>query len=212
MESTLAPILEVAPARPEPEVVNRAAAALAKGGVVAFPTDTLYGFGCLLGQSDAVGRIHKMRNLDPQKRPLTLLLPDLGLVPRYATVHHSGYKILQRIFPGPYCAELLATEAVPGPFVHGERRTIGIRIPASSFCQKLMWKLGHPLLSATAKDPRGRILTTADDIQETYGHELDLILDGGPLVGPPSTVVSLAGGWISVLREGRGPSGKVSPL
>jgi tRNA threonylcarbamoyl adenosine modification protein (Sua5/YciO/YrdC/YwlC family) len=209
MSSTIAPIVEVATSRPDETVIKQAAAVLASGGVVAFPTDTLYGIGCALGRPAAIERIGHMREFDGTKRPLTFLLADIGEVPHYASVSEACYRILTRIFPGPYCAELQASGRVPAPFVHEERKTIGVRVPDSAFCERLLWALGRPLLTATAKSRAGVVLSTATDIQREYGTELDLILDGGTLVGPPSTVVSLVDDWITVLREGRGPSSKI---
>jgi tRNA threonylcarbamoyl adenosine modification protein (Sua5/YciO/YrdC/YwlC family) len=209
MTSALAPILEVAPSVPTDGVLRQAIAVLGSGGVVAFPTDTLYGIGCELGRPHAIDRIQKMREFDGSKRPLTFLLPDIGELPHYAFVSEAAYRILTRIFPGPYCAELLATGRVPTPFLHEERRTIGVRVPDSALCERLLWGLGRPILTATAKSRGGGVLNTAAEIQKEYGAELDLIIDGGSLSGPPSTVVSLIDDWITVLREGRGPSSKI---
>lgn len=182
---------------------------LKEGGVIALPTDTLYGLACVYGDSKGVQRIQTMRGFDKAARPLTFLLPDLGELPKYAVVGESAYTVLRKIFPGPYCAELQAGAVVPEPFVHEDRRTIGVRIPGTALCEKLLWAIGKPLLSATAKSPSGDILTTAGEIRREYGKKLDLILDGGSLSGPPSTVVSLAGDWVTILREGRGPSNKL---
>jgi tRNA threonylcarbamoyl adenosine modification protein (Sua5/YciO/YrdC/YwlC family) len=209
MSSAIAPILEVSPSMPSEAVVRQTIAVLASGGVVAFPTDTLYGIGCELGRPHAIDRIQKMREFDGAKRPLTFLLPDVGELPHYATLSESAHRIVTRIFPGPYCAELLATARVPMPFLHEERKTIGVRVPDSALCERLLWGLGRPILTATAKSRAGGALSTAAEIQKEYGAELDLILDGGTLVGPPSTVVSLIDDWITVLREGRGPSSKI---
>jgi len=209
MTTTIAPILEIAPSMPAETVLRPAIAVLGSGGVVAFPTDTLYGIGCALGRPHAIDRIQKMREFDGTKRPLTFLLPDIGELPHYAIVSESAYRILARIFPGPYCAELLATSRVPMPFLHEERKTIGVRVPDSPLCERLLWSLGRPILTATAKSRAGSTLTTAVEIQKEYGAELDLIIDGGTLGGPPSTVVSLIDDWITVLREGRGPSSQM---
>lgn len=206
---TFAPIVEVSPSQPEEEALQLAIDVLKEGGVIALPTDTLYGLACVYGNSKSVGRIQTMRGFNKAARPLTFLLPDLGELPKYAVVGESAYTVLRKIFPGPYCAELQAGQSVPEPFVHEDRRTIGVRIPGTALCEKLLWAIGKPLLSATAKSPSGDILTTAAEIRREYGKNLDLILDGGVLSGPPSTVVSLAGDWVTVLREGRGPSNKL---
>jgi tRNA threonylcarbamoyl adenosine modification protein (Sua5/YciO/YrdC/YwlC family) len=206
-----APVVEVNPQTPDPAVLARARAVLASGGVIAFPTDTLYGIGCLLGDAEAKARIQALRQIDPSKRPFTLMLPDLGALPHYAVVNENALRIMSRIFPGPYCVELLPTAkalvAAPAVSPNGERPTIGVRIPASRFCEKLLWQLRRPLLTVTAKAPGGTTLTTARAIAQAYGANLDLIVDGGELAGLPSTVVSLIDDWVAILREGRGPTG-----
>jgi tRNA A37 threonylcarbamoyladenosine synthetase subunit TsaC/SUA5/YrdC len=94
--------------------------------------------------------------------------------------------------------------------VQGDRRTIGVRIPQSALCEMLTWRLGRPILTATAKSRDGHVLTTAAQIRQEYGGEIDLILDGGTLNGPPSTVVSLVDDWVTVLREGLGPANRLA--
>lgn len=209
MPVAFAPILEVAPSQPREELLKNVIDVFRNGGVVVLPTDTLYGIACLSGDSVAQKRIETMRGFDAAVRPMTFLLPDLGELPRYAVVTEHAYNIIRRIFPGPYCAELLASAAVPSPFVRDGKKTIGIRIPGTALCERLIWTLGKPLLSATAKSPSGHILTTAAEIKREYGKSVDLILDAGTLSGPPSTVVSLIGDNVTVLREGRGPSNKL---
>jgi len=191
------------------ESVAEAARILNGGGVIAMPTDTLYAFACALGQNDAMDRICKLRGIeDAAKRPLTFLLPDLGEVARWAQVSSHAYQILDRIFPGPFCVELnvarQARDRVPG-----KRNTIGIRIPNDPFCEKLLWTLGTPILSVTAKDREGNGLVTADAIRAAFPEQLDLIIDGGRQEGLPSTVVSLRDDWVDVLREGRGPTTQI---
>jgi len=205
-----APIVEVSPSEPAEAVLQQTIAVLSGGGVVAFPTDTLYGLGCLFGQKRAAERIQTMRGLDLATRPLTFLLPDVGELPRFTCLSETAYRLVNRIFPGPYCAELPAHPSVLSPFVHGDKRTIGVRIPHSALCEKLIWQLGKPILSATAKSRNGHVLTTAAEIRQEYGSQLDLILDGGTLNGPPSTVVSLVDEWVKVLREGLGPANRLS--
>jgi tRNA threonylcarbamoyl adenosine modification protein (Sua5/YciO/YrdC/YwlC family) len=207
--STVASIVEVNPEQPDEATLQRALEVVRGGGVLAFPTDTLYGIGCVLGQAAAAERIQNLRGIDTSKRPFTLLLPDIGALPHYAVVNEPAYRVLTRIFPGPYCAELVASPKTAESAGLAQRPTIGVRIPQSRLCEKLLWRLGRPLLTVTAKAPDGRTLTTARMIQEEFGTKLDLILDGGELAGPPSTVVSLVDEWVAVLREGRGPTGRV---
>jgi tRNA threonylcarbamoyl adenosine modification protein (Sua5/YciO/YrdC/YwlC family) len=209
MPSLRAPIVEVSPSEPAEAALQQTIGVLLAGGVIAFPTDTLYGLGCAFGQKLAIERIQQMRGLNLATRPLTFVLPDVGELPRFTRMGESAYRLVNRIFPGPYCAELLAHPSVPSPFVQGDRRTIGVRIPQSALCEKLSWRLGRPLLTATAKSRAGHVLTTAAEIRQEYGTQLDLILDGGTLNGPPSTVVSLVDDWVTVLREGLGPANRL---
>ncbi len=201
--------MEVSPSEPAEAALQQTIGVLLAGGVIAFPTDTLYGLGCAFGQKLAIERIQQMRGLNLATRPLTFVLPDVGELPRFTRMGESAYRLVNRIFPGPYCAELLAHPSVPSPFVQGDRRTIGVRIPQSALCEKLSWRLGRPLLTATAKSRAGHVLTTAAEIRQEYGTQLDLILDGGTLNGPPSTVVSLVDDWVTVLREGLGPANRL---
>lgn len=194
---------------PLAEADRPAATVLKGGGVIAFPTDTLYGIGCAFDRPRAIERVLDMRGIDRTRRPLTFLLPDLGELARYAQVTEEGHRILDRIFPGPFCVELIATSAVPDPFVAGHRRTIGVRVPDHPFCERLLWTLGIPILTASAKTRDGRALTNAAAIGEAFGPELDLIVDGGELAGSPSTVVSLVDDWVMVLRQGRGDADRM---
>src|SRR3569623_2684910 len=108
------------------DAAESAATILKQGGVIAFPTDTLYGFGCAFDRPRAVERVLALRNIDPRRRPLTVMLPDLGQLARYAQVTTEGHRILTRVLPGPYCVELLATAAVPDSFAVGHRRPFGV--------------------------------------------------------------------------------------
>lgn len=206
-------VLPVSLDAPDPAVVERAARVLLGGGVIAMPTDTLYAFGALFGDAGAAERIRRLRRIDTGKRPFTLLLPDVGALPHYAVVSESAYRVINRIFPGPYCVELAAgpkMAGAPGFQESGKtRETLGLRIPAVRLCEKLLWRLGVPIVSATAKAPTGETLITAQQIRATYGDEIDLVLDGGTQEGLPSTVVSLVDDWITILRAGRGSTANI---
>ncbi|HEX2657417.1 MAG TPA: L-threonylcarbamoyladenylate synthase [Polyangia bacterium] len=194
---------------PQADALEEATSVLRAGGVVAFPTDTLYGIGCAFDRPRAVERILAMRGIDPARRPLTFLLPDLGMLARYAHLTAEGHRILSRILPGPYCVELLATDAVPPRFASGRRKTIGVRVPDHAFCERLLWTLALPVVSASAKTQDGRALTSARDIAETYPEQVDLVVDGGELDGQPSTVISVVDDWVTVMRRGQGDPDRI---
>lgn len=208
-DNKAADIVPISSSSPDAEVVQRAAAVLSGGGIVAFPTDTLYAFGCLLGNAAAADRICRMRGIDTAKRPFSLLLPDVGTLPNYAEVSESAYRIINRLMPGPYCIELTAKAKAIGSPGSSQRKTLGLRIPASEVCNKLLWRVGRPIVSVTAKDRSGATLTTAAAIAAAFGSELDLILDGGLQEGLPSTVISLVDDWVTVLRAGRGTTANI---
>lgn len=204
-EPTPTPVISIAEALSP--AVEQAADVLKRGGVVAFPTDTLYGIGCAFDRPRAIDRLLALRGIDRGRRPLTFLLPDLGALARYGQVTEAAHRILDRILPGPFCIELVAAPTVPASHVVGRvgrRRTIGVRVPDHAFCEKVLWALHVPILSATAKARDGRLLTTAPEIAAEYGGGLDLVVDGGTQDGEPSTVVSLVDDWVTVLRKGRG--------
>lgn len=210
---TRAEVVPVSLQNPDPDVVKRAADVLASGGLVAFPTDTLYAIGVVLGNAAAAERIRRLRGIDTSKRPFTLMLPDVGTLPHYAKVSETAYRVVDKIFPGPYCVELpVGPKALGKPGF--ERDTLGLRIPASPLCSKIMWRLGRPIVSVTAKSKGdgatdGKTLSTAAEIADVYGEGLDLILDGGEQTGLPSTVISLVDDWVVVLRAGRGSTANI---
>lgn len=201
--------VSVDPERPDPDAIQAAVDVANQGGILAFPTDTLYGIGCLLGPDAPIDRIARMRGIDMSERPFTLMLPDVGALPHYARLGETAYEVVNRIFPGPYCVELAPSPRMAASPLQAGRATIGVRIPAHAFCQKLLWRLGRPMVTVTAKDQQGQLLSTAAAITRAYGDELDLVVDGGALDGLPSTVVSLVDDWVTVLREGRGPTDKI---
>ena len=205
MSSALAPIVEVKPSMPADAVVRQMIQVLSSGGVIAFPTDTLYGIGCELGRAQAIERIQRMRDFDGAKRPLTFLLPDIGELPHYATLSESAYRILSRIFPGPYCAELPATNRVPTPFLHEERKTIGVRVPDHAVPLALLAELGQPMISATLQMPGDdEPMNDPAEIRARLEKQLDLVVDGGPAPAQPTTVIDLTGGEPELVRLGRG--------
>jgi tRNA threonylcarbamoyl adenosine modification protein (Sua5/YciO/YrdC/YwlC family) len=144
MAPTIAPIVSVAPSQPEEHVLQQTLEVLRAGGVVALPTDTLYGIACAFGNQEGMQRIQTMRGFDATTRPLTFLLPDLGELPKFAKVTDASLAVLRKIFPGPYCAEMIAAPTIPKPFVHEDRSTIGVRIPGTALCEKVIWALGRP--------------------------------------------------------------------
>jgi tRNA threonylcarbamoyl adenosine modification protein (Sua5/YciO/YrdC/YwlC family) len=201
-------LLEIERSHMNPRSVAEAIRAFERGEVVAYATDTIYGFGCDLRNARGVERLYRIRRMD-RSRPLAVLFGSLGDIGRYAQVSNSAYRIMRRLFPGPYTVELEATREVPRS-VTERRRRIGVRVPDEPVIQAILHGLGRPIISTSAKSPEGELLLTAADIERTLGDEIDLIVDSGPVPGQPSTVLSLVDEQIEVIREGLGPIDRIS--
>jgi tRNA threonylcarbamoyl adenosine modification protein (Sua5/YciO/YrdC/YwlC family) len=197
-----AQILAVRTDHPQPRKIEQAVGVLRQGGVIAYPTDTVYGIGCDLHQRRAIDRVYRIKGVD-RGHPLSFICSDVSGVSRYAHVTDFAYRWLRRLLPGPYTVVLEATRQVPRILVE-RRRTVGIRVPDHAVCQALVRALGGPVISSSATAPDGSLLRDREEIQEHLGSQIDLILDGGYLETVPSTVVSLAGDAIEVLRAGKG--------
>jgi len=197
-----APIVEIDPGHPQPRIIDRAAALLSEGALVAFPTDTYYAIGCDLFDKRAIERIYQLKQL-PRAHELSFICSDLAEVARYAIVENASFRVLRRKTPGPFTFILPATRLVPDLALR-RQKTVGIRLPASPIVLELVKKLAHPVLSTSAATPEGEVLIDARDIQEKLGHGLDLILDGGYRPNEPSTVVDLTGPEPSIVRQGKG--------
>jgi len=195
--------LVIHPTHPEPRKIAHAAAALEEGAVALYPTDTVYALGCALDARRAVDRIYRLKQMD-RRQPLALLCAELREVARYAVVSDFAYRLLRRFLPGPYTFVLEATREVPRILLD-KRRQVGVRVPRSPICIALVRALGRPLLTSSAVPPGGdRACIDVDEGKEAWPSGLDLTIDGGPTPGKPSTVVSLVGDDVAILREGLG--------
>ncbi|MBL9038199.1 MAG: threonylcarbamoyl-AMP synthase [Archangium sp.] len=200
--SAAAPIVEVDPVHPQPRVVERAAKVLESGGLIAYPTDTYYGIGCDLDSKKAIDRLYGVKGRD-RKKPLAFLCPDLSDVARYAIVSNFAYRTMRQLTPGPFTFVLEATRLVP-EMMRTKQRQVGIRVPQAPLMLAIAAKLGRPIVTTSATDEDGEVLTDAKAIKDELGLRIDLILDGGPQQNEPSTVVSLIGDEIEVMRQGKG--------
>lgn len=196
-------ILEINPENPQPRLIKRVVEALEDGGVVAYPTDTIYGLGCDITNKKALRRLHQIKR-QPESKPFSFICPDLSYLSRYALVTNYAYKTLRRLLPGPYTFILTGSREVPKMSLT-RRKTAGIRVPNHPIPLAIVEALGRPLASASAIDPEGRELRGAWEIEQVLGHLLDLVVDGGPVPGVASSVISLVDDEPVILREGAGP-------
>ncbi len=189
--------------RPNPRKIQKAAGLLEAGGVIAYPTDTVYGIGCDLHNRKAIDRIYRIKGLDRGHR-LSFICQDLSNIAEYAYVTDFAYRWLKRLLPGPYTVVLTASKMVPKILLE-KRREVGIRVPECPTAIDLCRALGRPIISTSATDPEsGEILIDPDVVKDRLCSQLDLVLDGGLLTNEPSTVVSLIDDEITILREGKG--------
>lgn len=200
----MARIIEVHPTHPERRRIAEIVATIRRGGLIAYPTDSSYAFGCHIGDKKAMDRIRQIRRTD-KAHNFTLVCSDLSEIGLYARVDNWAYRLLRSFTPGPYTFILPATREVPKRLQHPKRRTIGLRVPDHPIVKAILDTLGEPIMSSTLSLPGDdRPLNEADEIERRIGHQIDLIVDAGPCGLEPTTVVDLSGGTVEVLRVGRG--------
>jgi tRNA threonylcarbamoyl adenosine modification protein (Sua5/YciO/YrdC/YwlC family) len=200
--ANVAPIIEVDPVHPQPRHVERAVEVLEDGELIAYPTDTYYGIGCDLNSRKGIDKLYALKDRD-RKKPLSILCPDLSDVSRYAMVSTFAYRTMKQLTPGPFTFVLEATKLVP-QMMQTKQRQVGIRVPQAPLMLAIAARLGRPIVTTSALDREGQPLIDAKSIKEELGNRLELILDGGVQLSEPSTVVSLIGDQIEVLRQGKG--------
>ncbi|MBN2645330.1 MAG: threonylcarbamoyl-AMP synthase [Desulfuromonadaceae bacterium] len=195
-------ILSIHPQNPQPRLIRQVVDCLNSGGVIAYPTDTIYGLGCDIFNKKSLQRIYQIKQRDPRK-PFSFICSDLSEVSRYAQVSNQAFKIMKRHLPGPYTFVLDATREVP-ELLMTKQRTVGVRIPDNPIALEIVRQLGHPLVTTSANVTGDETYQDPRQIQEDWGKQLDLVVDGGLLYGDPSTVISLRQDQVEVLREGCG--------
>lgn len=200
----MAQYFSIHPVDPQARLIREAAAIVHRGGIIAYPTDSSYAFGCRIGDPGAAQRIRRLREVD-DKHHLTLVCMNLAEIGRYAQLSDEQFRIVKLGVPGSYTFVLPAAREVPRRLRHPRRRTIGVRVPDHAVAQALLAELGEPLLSSTLI-PAGAIDPLNDplEIRARYQHSLDLIIDSGACHLEPTTVVDLAVIPPAIVRLGRG--------
>lgn len=200
----MAKLIEIHPKDPQPRRVSTIVEIIREGGLVAYPTDSSYAFGCHIGDKKAIDRIHLIRRTD-KKHNFTLICADLSEISVYARVDNWAYRMIKSMTPGPYTFILPATREVPKRLQNPKRRTIGLRVPDHKLVQVMLAALGEPIMSSTLSLPGDNMpLTDPLEIEERIGHQIEAIIDAGPAGVEPTTVLDLSGGNVEILRVGRG--------
>ena len=200
----MAKIIEIHPIDPQPRRVAKVVETISEGGLIAYPTDSSYAFGCHIGDKRAMDRIRRIRRTDKHHN-FTLVCSDLSEISTYARVDNWAYRMLKAMTPGPYTFILPATREVPKRLQHAKRRTIGLRVPDHQLVRAVLEALGEPIMSSTLVLPGDDLpLTDPHEIERRIGHDIDLIIDAGPTGIEPTSVIDLSEGTVKVLRVGRG--------
>ena len=195
----------VHPINPQLRLMQQAADQIRSGALVAVPTDACYVLVCHLGDKAAVDRLRQIRAID-DKHLLTLMCRDLSELSQYAQVDNRQYRFLKEWTPGAYTFILPATKEVPRRLSHPSRKTVGLRVPASTIVQSLLEALGEPVLSSTLILPgETEPLTDPDEIERRLAKQIDLMIDGEPGRHQPTTVIDMTGDEPMIARVGLGP-------
>jgi tRNA threonylcarbamoyl adenosine modification protein (Sua5/YciO/YrdC/YwlC family) len=196
-------LLKVNPENPQIRHIERVADILSQGGVIAYPTDTFYGIGCDILNKKAIQRVYQLKQRKPLQ-PFSFICADLKNISEYAKVTNYQYKMLNRLLPGPYTFILEGSKQVP-KIMLTKRKTAGIRVPDHAIPISLVQALGNPIISTTATTPDGKHdFLDPSLLLDYYKGQIDCVLDGGPVPGKPSSVISLIGDTPEVIRAGLG--------
>ncbi len=200
----MAQFFEIHSDNPQARLIYQAAEIIRKGGVVVYPTDTVYALACHMGDKQALDRIKRIRQLD-DKHNFTLICSDLAQSSAFVKIGNDVHRLIKNLTPGAFTFIIDATKEVPKRMMHAKRKTIGIRIPDNKIALALVEELGEPLLSTSLILPNDDYaLSDPYDIREQLEHELDLIIDAGVIDSESSTIISCAGGEVEVVRQGKG--------
>lgn len=194
-------LIEINPNTPEPRKIRKVVDVLLDGGLVAYPTDTVYGIGCDLFNKKAIDRLYQVKGM-PRSHQLAFICSDLSEVAKYAVVNDYEYRILKEYLPGPYCFLLRTSKEAPKS-VQTQRKQVGVRIPAHPIALGIVRELGHPIISSTAARPGGTPFIDPKELELEF-KGLDLVIDAGAGGEQPTTVVDLSGDSPKVVREGAG--------
>lgn len=192
------------PRNPQARLLERVAQALLSGKIMAYPTDTTYALGCLLGNKEGMDRIRHIRSLDDM-HDFSLICADLSSLSKYADINNQAFRAIKRHIPGPYTFILPATKAVPKAFMQSKKPTLGLRVPDSPLLSALLDATQEPLVSVTLQLPdQDRPMGDPDAIESRLGKLVDILIDGGAGGDMPSSIIDLTGDKPVIIREGLG--------
>ncbi len=198
-------LLNIHPENPDPKRMNQVVDCLRGGGVIIYPTDTVYSIGCDLMNPKAVTRVAQLKGLKPEKANFSLICFDLSHISEYARIETPDYKLMKKSLPGAFTFILNASSKVPKIF-KSNKKTIGIRVPDNSIARELVRLLGNPLIATSVHDDDEVLEYTTDPelIHEKYNQQVDIVINGGFGNNEASTIVDLTTGAPEIVRQGIG--------
>lgn len=183
------------------EALERSLETVESGGILVYPTDTVYGMGCDLENRDALDRLYRLKKI-PKRKPLSFICSDLKMVARYARLSNAAHGMMRKLLPGPFTFILQASREVPKLMI-SKQRTVGIRVPDEDFCLRLVKRLGRPLVNTSASDSLDEVISDPEQIEERYSRA-DLMVSLGQQRSEASTILDFTGDSPEVVREGVG--------
>ena len=195
-------LAKINPKNPQARLITKVVEILKKGGIIAYPTDTYYGIGCDIMNKKAIEKIYQLKQRNRIK-PFSFICSGLKNISHYAKVSNYAYKTMKRLLPGPYTFVLEGSKLVP-KIMLTKRKTAGIRMPDHPICLELVEMLGNPIITTSATMPDGTNFFDPSLIHDFFHPRIDVVIDGGPVPGHPSSVVSLINDMPEVIRKGRG--------
>jgi tRNA threonylcarbamoyl adenosine modification protein (Sua5/YciO/YrdC/YwlC family) len=196
-------IVEWDPARPKKKITAAIKESLDGGEIIGYPTDTFYGLGCDLFNIKAIKTLYAVRGLN-EKRPLSLIFKDIKDISNYAILTDFAFRVIKDTLPGAYTFILKAKRIVPR-LLMTEKKEVGVRMPDHPVPQGLVTLLERPIINTTAKHTGQEAFSDPRDMERHFGIKMSFVIDGGIIMGEPSTVISLVDDRVTILREGKGP-------
>lgn len=199
-------LIKIYPENPNEKVIQQVVDVLQKGGIVIYPTDTVYGMGCDISNSKAIEKICKIRGIKPEKANFSFICYDLSHISDFTRqIDNETYRVIKKALPGPFTFIFNANKNVP-KLLSSNKKTVGIRVPDNTIARSIVKMLGNPIISTSIHDDDEIIEYSTDPelIHEKYEDIVDLVIDGGYGDNEPSTIVDCSEGEFEIIRQGKG--------
>jgi tRNA threonylcarbamoyl adenosine modification protein (Sua5/YciO/YrdC/YwlC family) len=199
-------LIKIYPGNPNEKVIQQVVDVLKKGGIIIYPTDTVYGMGCDISNSKAIDKICKIRGIKPEKANFSFICYDLSHISDFTRqIDNETYRVIKKALPGPFTFIFNANKNVP-KLLSSNKKTVGIRVPDNAIAREIVKMLGNPIISTSIHDDDEIIEYSTDPelIHEKYEDVVDLVIDGGYGDNEPSTIVDCSEGTFEIIRQGKG--------